>query len=232
MTNGKILEVKNLTINFGKEGEEVVSGLTFDLSVRGNLVIVGPNGAGKTVLIKALLGLVPYNGEIKWKEEIKVGYVPQKFFPPKEIPLSVEEFFSFKKVSRQEVEKALLSVGLDVSVLKKKIGFMSAGQFQRLMIAWSLADNPDVLIFDEPTSGIDVGGEETIYKLLAQIEKELNLTIIMVTHDLSVVYKFADNVLCLNRSAVCYGSPTDSITAEALEQLYGSDVKLYGHKHE
>lgn len=226
-----ILEVKNLNVSFN--GDKVLDGLSFNLKEKENLVIVGPNGAGKTVLLKALLGIVPFKGEIRWTRNVKISYVPQKFFPAKEIPLSVEEFFNFKRAPAEEIEKWLKSVGLnDFAILKKRLGKVSAGQFQRIMIAWSLIDKPDALLFDEPTSGIDIGGEETIYNLLARIEKEVNLNIILVTHDLNVVYKFADNVLCLNKKALCYGSPQQTLTAESLHQLYGKEINIYKHDHD
>lgn len=231
MGNNAILEVKNLNVDFN--GDKILQGISFGLKEKENLVIVGPNGAGKTVLLKALLGIIPFEGEVKWQKKVKISYAPQKFFPAKEIPLSVEEFFNFKKPPRAEIEKWLKSVGInDFSILKKRLGEVSAGQFQRIMIAWSLIDNPDVLLFDEPTSGIDVGGEETIYNLLARVEKEINLTIILVTHDLSVVYKFADNVLCLNKKALCIGTPQQTLTAESLQQLYGEEINLYKHSHD
>jgi len=226
-----ILEVENLNVSFN--GDKVLDGLSFNLKEKENLVIVGPNGAGKTVLLKALLGIVPFKGGIKWTKDVKISYVPQKFFPAKEIPLSVEEFFNFKHAAVKEIERWLKSVGLnDFSILKKRLGKVSAGQFQRIMIAWSLIDKPDVLLFDEPTSGIDVGGEETIYNLLARIEKEVNLTIILITHDLSVVYKLADNVLCLNKKLICYGLPQQTLTAESLYRLYGKEINIYKHDHD
>ena len=86
-------------------------------------------------------------------------------------------------------------------------------------------------MFDEPTAGIDIGGEETIYNLLGNIEKERDLSIIIVTHDLSVVYKFADSVLCLNKKLICYGSPQEALGADSLNTLYGGDVKFYKHEH-
>jgi len=119
----------------------------------------------------------------------------------------------------------------DLSILKKKIGVISSGLLQRILIAWALVDNPEVLLFDEPFSGIDIEGEETIYNLLSQIEKECDLTIILITHDLSVVYKFADSVLCLNKKLICYGSPKEALTPEGLNRLYGGEIKFYKHEH-
>lgn len=225
-----ILEVKNLNVSFNNE--KVIDNLSFNLKEKENLVVIGPNGAGKSVLLRAILGIVPFQGEIKWKENVKIGYVPQKFLPEKNIPLSIKEFFKFKNVNDEKTKEALRRVGIkDFSILNKKIGVISSGQLQRILIAWTLIDRPDVLLFDEPFSGIDLEGEETIYNLLAQIEKELNLTIILITHDLCIVYKFADNVLCLNKKAVCYGFPPEALTAESLSRLYGEEVKFHQHQH-
>lgn len=232
MNKDIILQVENLNVIF--DSEKIIDNLSFNLKDKENLVIVGPNGAGKTVLLRALLGVIPYDGKIKWKDGVKIGYVPQRFFPPNEIPLSVEEFFSFKKVDLEKVKKYLNSVGMDngISFLKKQLGDLSAGQFQRIMIAWTLVDEPDVLLFDEPTTGIDIGGEETIYNLLKKIEKEINLTIILITHDLNVVYKLADSVLCLNKKTICYGVPNDVLSSENVDKLYGGEVKFYYHQHD
>jgi zinc transport system ATP-binding protein len=225
-----ILEVKNLTVSFNDE--KVIDNLSFNLKKGENLVVVGPNAAGKTVLLRTLIGMIPFEGEIKWQENVKIGYVPQKILPEKNIPLSIEEFFNFKKIDSSQIVKALKSVGInDLSILKKKIGLISSGQLQRILIAWSLIGNPDVLLFDEPMAGIDIEGEETIYNLLSKIEKERNLGIILITHDLSVVYKFADSVLCLNKKAVCYGLPQQALTPNSLNQLYGGEIKLYKHEH-
>ena len=226
-----ILEVKNLTVNFNNE--KVIDNLSFNLKKGENLVVVGPNGAGKTVLLRTLIGMIPFEGEIKWEKDVKIGYVPQKILPEKNIPLSIEEFFNFKKIDSNQIVKALKSVGInDLSVLKKKIGVISSGQLQRILIAWSLIGNPEILLFDEPLSGIDIEGEETIYNLLSRIEKERDLTIILITHDLSVVYKFADSVLCLNKESICYGPPQEALTPERLSQLYGGEIKLYKHDHQ
>jgi len=230
MKEPNILEVKNLTVKFNEE--KVINNLSFNLRKGENLVVVGPNGAGKTVLLRTLIGMLPFEGEIKWQKDIKIGYVPQKILPEKNIPLSIEEFFNFKKIAPEQISKALQSVGINnPSILKKKIGVISSGQLQRILVAWSLIAEPDVLLFDEPLAGIDIEGEETIYNLLTRIDKEKNLSVILITHDLSVVYKFADSVLCLNKKAICYGLPQQALTPDSLNQLYGGEIKLYKHEH-
>lgn len=225
-----ILEVKNLSVSFGDE--RVVDNLSFNLKRGENVAIMGPNGAGKTVLLKALLGILFYSGEIKWSEDAKISYVPQKILPEKNLPLSVEEFFKIKKAGREQAKDALFSVGLtDEKFLKKMIGTISSGQLQRVLVAWGLVGNPNILLFDEPTAGIDIGGEETIFNLLNKIEKERNLSIILVTHDMSVVYGFADSVLCLNKKLICHGPPEEALVSEGLKKLYGEGVTFYKHEH-
>lgn len=225
-----ILEVKNLTVSFGDE--KVIDNLSFNLKYGENIAIMGPNGAGKTVLLKALLGILPYSGEIKWSEGAKISYVPQKILPEKNLPLSVEEFFKMKKVGREQTKEALSSVGItEEKFIKKMIGTVSSGQLQRALIAWGLVGNPDVLLFDEPTAGIDIGGEETIFNLLNKIEKEKNISIVLVTHDMSVVYGFADSVLCLNKKLICHGPPEEALSFESLKRLYGEGMTFYKHEH-
>jgi len=137
-----------------------------------------------------------------------------------------------KKSYEKETKDILNSVGFKEDFLKKKIGDLSSGQFQRILIAWALVRNPQVLLFDEPTTGIDISGEETVYNLLARLKQERNLTILLVTHDLSVVFKFSTDVICLNKHLVCHGPPQKALTPESLRQLFGEEVKFYQHRHD
>ena len=226
MQENIILKVKNLNVRLEKE--EIIKDLSFEIKQGDVLTVLGPNGAGKTVLLRTLLGVLPYKGEIDWQKEVKIGYVPQRLPFIKETPMSVEEFFELKRASRKEIREILNSVGFG-SALNKKIGELSSGQFQRILVAWALVGNPDVLLFDEPTTGIDIGGEETIYGLLAKLKKEKDLTILLVTHDLSVVYKFSNSVICLNKCPICQGSPKEVLIPEILRKLYGEEVKFYEH---
>ncbi len=225
-----ILKATNLRVKL--ENEEILKDLSFAVKKGDVLTVLGPNGAGKTVLLKTLLGILPYQGEIKWQKEVKIGYVPQRLPFIKDTPISIREFFKLKENSEEEIGEILDSVGFKNIFLDKKIGDLSSGQFQRILIAWALLKNPDVLLFDEPTTGIDIGGEETIYTLLAKLKKERNLTILLVTHDLSVVFKFSNFVICLNKCPICQGVPQKVLTSEALGKLYGDEVKFYDHhKH-
>ena len=226
----EILTVKNLNVAYN--GEAIIKDLSFGVTEGEVLTILGPNGAGKTTLLRALVGLLPYQGEIYWATK-NISYLPpQELFQRKILPpLSIEEFFKFKRVSSPRILTILDSVGLDSSVLEKKFGTLSTGQFQRMIIAWALVSEPSVLLFDEPTTGIDIGGQETIYSLLHKFWSEKNLTILLVTHDLDIVWEHANNVLCLNKKIVCYGKPRDVLTPESLEEIYGTGVKFYEHTH-
>jgi len=227
---GKILTVKNLNVAF--DGEEVIKDLTFEVKERETLIILGPNGAGKTTLLRTRMGLNPYSGEITWNTK-SINYLPPQELVQRRglFPLSVGEFFGFKKVSSEKVLNVFSDVGLDPSLLRRRFGTVSTGQFQRMLIAWALVDKPRVLLFDEPTSGIDIGGQETIYSLLHRFWQEWDLTILLVTHDLNVVWEHASNVLCLNKKSVCYGEPREVITPRTLEEIYGTGIKFYEHKH-
>jgi len=224
-----VLKVENLDVKL--EGEEILKDLSFEVKEGEVLVILGPNGAGKTVLLKTLLGILPYKGKIEWQKGIKIGYVPQRLPFIKDIPMAVKEFFDLKNVSEKESEEILKSIGLGKDILKKKIGDLSSGQFQRILVGWALALNPQVLLFDEPMTGIDIGGQESVYNLLDKLKKERDLTILFVTHELSIVYKLADKVLCLSKRMLCHGLPKEILTPERISELYSGEIKFYQHNH-
>ncbi len=229
-TQNNILEVKNLNVKLN--GEKIIEDLSFKVKEGETLTVLGPNGAGKTVLFRTLLGLLPYEGEISWRKGLKISYIPTNLPLAKDFPLTIKEFFNLKKKDYEEVLNILKAVGMFHSdILKKKITTLSTGQFQRILVAWGLCENPEVLLFDEPTFGIDIGGQENIYHLLGRIQKERKMTMLLVSHDLNIVYKIADKVLCLNKKALCFGPPREIISPETLVQLYGGEIKFYQHLH-
>lgn len=226
-----ILTVSNLS--FGVARREILHEISFTLSDDETLAIIGPNGAGKTVLVRCLLNLLPHQGKVCWDKNIKVGYVPQKLFVEKDLPLAVVEFLAFKEKNAIKIKEVLLRVGFDADKLptKTKMGVLSGGELQRVLIAYALLGNPNVLIFDEPTSGVDMTGEGTIYDLLHKLRAEKHLAIIFISHELEIVNRYADTVLCLNKEKVCYGAPHKAVTHETLTKLYGEEVVHYHHDH-
>ncbi|MBI2041543.1 MAG: metal ABC transporter ATP-binding protein [Candidatus Nealsonbacteria bacterium] len=229
MERKNILKVENLSVELG--GEVILENLSFEVREGEAITILGPNGAGKTVLLRTLLGFLPHSGKIEWEEKIKIGYVPQRLPFIKDIPMSVGEFFKLKMPKETDIKEILNSVGLKDDIFKKRIGDLSSGQFQRILVARALISNPKVLFFDEPTTGVDIGGQESIYNLLWKLKQERNLTIFLVTHDLSIVSSLATRCICLNKRMLCYSIPKE-ITSDRLSQLYGEGVKLYEHSHD
>lgn len=231
----RILSVSDLSVNFSDN--EVLHNITFDVRRGDTVAFVGPNGSGKSVLFRALLGLVPYSGDVDWAKNIRIAYVPQHFAIERDFPLSVLEFLNFKEKRTEKITSALSSVGMSGKehihehVLHKRIGWLSGGQLQRVMIAWSILDDPDVLLYDEPTTGIDIGGEETIYHLLNKLHVERSMTTLLISHDLNIVYKYASEVICINRQMVCSGPPREALDPQALQQLYGGHAGFYAHEH-
>jgi zinc transport system ATP-binding protein len=233
----KLLSVEGLNVNFNSH--KIVDDISFEVVRDSTLAIIGPNGAGKTVLFRAILGLIPYKGKVTWAEDARIGYVPQKLFVAKDFPLTVSEFLHFKEQDHKIIHEILKSVGFkdvaashihnDVRVLKTKLGALSGGELQRVLIAYALLGKPNVLLFDEPTSGVDVSAEETIYSLIDKLKAEKDLTIMFISHELQVVYKYADSVLCLNKEKICFGPPREVVDKESLIKLYGEDVSLYQH---
>lgn len=232
-----LLSVKNLSVNFGDEA--VLSNVNFEAKEGDVLAIIGPNGAGKTVLFKAILGLLPYRGTITWSKPPKIGYVPQRLKFDPAFPMTAEELFLLKarpeswlrrEPERERIKTALDEVGM-AYCLSSRIGALSAGEFQRVIIAYALFENPNVLLFDEPTAGIDIGAELNIYALINRIAEARDLTLLLISHDLNVVYEFADTVICLNRQMLCCGVPKEVLTAEQLEKLYGHHGIFSEHEH-
>ncbi len=233
-----MLTVKNLSVRFG--GYAALEGVSFDIKKGDFVAVIGPNGAGKTVLFRAILGLLNREGEVHWPAHAKIGYVPQKLSVEKDLPLTVLEFLRLKNAVDEEVYEALGSVGLlqnhdqhhlQGHLLNVRLGQLSGGELQKVLIAYALINHPDILLFDEPTAGVDIGGEETIYSLLGKLHSEHDLTVIMITHDLNMISRYAKSVLCLNKKMVYFGPPKGALEAANLGKLYGENVSVYIHDH-
>lgn len=221
-----ILEAENLNVELG--GEQVLEDLSFELREKEILIILGPNGAGKSVLLRTLLGLLPFKGKISWRENVHINYVPESFVVSKSLPLSVQEFFQFKENNLEKIRQALTWVGIKASskFLEKRLGTLSSGQLRRTLIAWAMVDNPGVLLLDEPMVGIDIHGRETIYDSLVRLWQEKKQTIILVSHEIGEVCKKADKILALNKRKIFYGLPTEVITSQNLAKIYGASMAL------
>jgi zinc transport system ATP-binding protein len=166
---------------------------------------------------------------------VRIGYVPQKIDADTHLPLTFTDLFRAKcatqKISFDYVNEISSRVGLTPQILATPVGHLSGGQFQRGLIAFSLIGDPNVLLMDEPTASVDEPGEEHIYELINRLQTQHQLASIMVSHDLSFVFRYATKVLCLNRQKVCFGSPTEALSTDVLTKLYGESVGFYDHRH-
>jgi zinc transport system ATP-binding protein len=237
MRDETILKVQDVSVTL--DGVQVIRNVSFSVKQGEAVAVIGPNGAGKTVLFRALLGLLPHTGTVSWRPGAKIGYVPQRFSIDRSAPITAMEFFLLQSPSfwhpsadfLSHLDHELALMALERSVLQKNLGELSGGETQRLLIAWAMLQHPDVLLLDEPTAGVDAGFEDTIYALLHQVQIERGTALLLISHDLSVVYRYAQRVLCLNKSVVCQGPPVEALNPTALTTLYG-EAGYYRHDHD
>ena len=228
---GNALEVDAITVRFGRT--LILEGLSFEVRRGTSLAIIGPNGSGKTVLFKALVGALPHEGRIRWAKGTRLGYVPQKLDIERDLPVTGDDLLRAKArvtgATEEEWVLALAMVGLARDLSGKSIGALSGGQFQRLLVAVALVGRPDVLLLDEPTAGVDERGQETLNDLIDRLRRERGMTTLLISHDLSVVYRYASNVLCLSRGHACFGAPKTILTPALLEEVYQAPVAFHVH---
>ncbi|MCW4045970.1 MAG: metal ABC transporter ATP-binding protein [Candidatus Bathyarchaeota archaeon] len=225
-----ILKVSNLSVEISNQ--QIIDNVTFKIKRGISLAIVGPNGAGKTTLFRALLNLVPYKGKIEWGAKVKIGYVPQ-ILSVRDVPISVREFLSYKNESVQDMKAALASVGLDSeAIIDKSLATLSGGEMRRVLIAWAIVDNPDVLLFDEPTTGVDLDSEEAIYGMLKKLTVKNKITLLLISHDLHIVREYSDYALALNKCVVFFGESKDVMDPATQKLIYGEPIcKEFGEAY-
>jgi zinc transport system ATP-binding protein len=227
------LEVEHLSVEVGSR--VILRDLSFSVPRGTSLAVIGPNGAGKTVLFKALIGFLPHRGTIRWAPETRIGYVPQRLDIERDLPVTGDDFLAARvAVARARAEaahRALEQVGLGGEVRTKPIGTLSAGQFQRLLVAAALIGEPNVLLLDEPTAGVDEVGQEALNDRLLRLQEAQGVTVLLISHDLSVVFQHATNVLCLGGARAWFGPPQQALTPERLARLYGAEPGIHAHEH-
>jgi zinc transport system ATP-binding protein len=225
------VEVEHLDVRFGEK--PVLTDLSIHVPTGTALAIIGPNGAGKTVLFQALIGAVPYRGSVRWAPGTRLGYVPQKLDIQRDLPLTGVDFLrakaSIARTSRSAIDELLSLVGLPLASARAPIGTLSGGQFQRLLLAFALLARPTVLLFDEPTAGVDQPGEERLYETIHRLQMEQRLTLLLISHELNIVYRYAEAVLCLGRGRPCFGPPDEILSPEIMAQAYGAPVRFHRH---
>jgi zinc transport system ATP-binding protein len=232
MTNA--LEVKNLIVKFGEQ--EIIKNISFALPEGTITALIGPNGAGKSVLLKTILRLYPYQGEIKifgenhLKKLSLIGYVPQVYNPDPVLPLTVFEFLKLTSNNENKIMQVLTEI--DITNLKNKSLYqLSGGQMQRVLFARAILHEPKILLLDEPVSSTDIVGQKEFYEIIKHLNQEKGVTILITSHEITIVHTFAQRVLCLNRSLVCDGPITDVFKEEILKKLYQRNIFIYPFNH-
>ncbi len=235
------VSVEKVSYDYGQG--PALDGISFTVDEGDLLGIIGPNGAGKTTLFNCVLGLIEdYQGTITvFGRDIRkdrgalarIGYVPQKKSIDSNFPATVEEVVALgaisKKPSKAKVAQALETVGMS-AFRNRRIGELSGGQQQRVLIAKALVNDPQLLILDEPVTGIDQVTQNKFYALVQKINKEGRITIIWSSHDLDAIQKLANKVACINRDMFFHGQAGDFFGDEDLVKKY-SEASMQKHMH-
>ncbi|MDP2894914.1 MAG: metal ABC transporter ATP-binding protein [Sulfurimonas sp.] len=250
--NLPIFDIKNLS--FIVKGQRILSNISLEIFRSEYIAIIGPNGGGKTTLVRMLLGLEkPTSGEVKiygkklsdFKEWHKIGYVPQRAsHVDSSFPATVLDivkmgrtsqsgiFSSFNETDKKLVYDAMAKMDI-LDLQDKMIGTLSGGQRQRAMIARALASKPEILILDEPNTGVDVASQKNFYALLRKLNQEDKITIVFITHDIGVIADDIARLFTINEKAVICNDPKHLLSCQEMSELYGIDAHLlHNHKHE
>lgn len=236
------LRVENLEITL--EGVPILRDVSFQLNCREITALIGPNGAGKSSLFRSILGQIPYSGTIRFElaggypSRPKIGYVPQSPSFERSCPVSVLDFFAaaisrwpvFLPVPaalREKVTACLTRVHAE-ALLHKRIGALSGGELQRVLLALALEPIPHILILDEPLSGVDRGGEHLLMEMLDEIRRKYDLSILFSTHDFSTLRLYADKVILLQQEILTTGTPSQVLRSPEFQSVFHLDLEGKG----
>ncbi|NJR48808.1 MAG: metal ABC transporter ATP-binding protein [Leptolyngbyaceae cyanobacterium CSU_1_3] len=250
-----VLSVEQLTVY--RETYAAVQDVSFSLESGIDTAIVGPNGAGKSTLVQAILGILPRQsgdvfilgqplscrGSLAPAIRQQIAYLPQNFLFDRRIPMTVEELVGLgwdklgfqlpwkdHRKRRHAIREALVRVDA-AHLMHKMISGLSGGETKRVLLAYCLVRPRRLLILDEAPAGLDVRGESEFYQLLYQLKREQGWAILQISHDLDMVRRHCDRVICLNRTLLCQGTPEVALSSDNLSAAYGSEFVRYRHRH-
>ena len=230
-----LIKISSLDVKYGYK--TVLKNINLTLDTGEIVTIVGPNGSGKTTLFKAIIGAIPISkGKIYTKPNLRIGYVPQYLKIDQTLPITVERFLKLAhKNFNRTLDKIEALLGSN-DLLNIQVNNLSGGQMQRVLLARALINNPDILLLDEATRGLDQPGVASFYRKIENIRNSTNCAILMISHDLHVVMSSSNRVICVNGHICCEGAPESVATSPEYKALFGSDVDgtfaLYRHHHD
>ncbi|WP_091388182.1 zinc ABC transporter ATP-binding protein ZnuC [Microbulbifer marinus] len=221
--------------NLGLEiaGRQLLQNITLELQQGEIVTVIGPNGAGKTTLLRLLLGLTrPTSGSVWRRTDLRIGYMPQRLQIDASMPMSIKRFLLLGQpgLSTDAAQAALQRVGAS-QLSDANLAELSGGEMQRVLLARAASRKPQLLVLDEPTQGVDVGGQSEVYQLIAALRDELGCGVLLVSHDLHLVMAATDKVLCINQHICCEGHPEQVSRDPAYLELFGDKVAPYTHQH-
>ena len=230
-----LVNVKDLSVRYG--ANTVLDHVNLHVEPGEIVTIVGPNGSGKTSLLKAIIGAIkPAAGVVTRSPGLRIGYVPQRLHIDPTLPITVERFMRLThRASRKVCGKALDAAGVP-DLLDRQMSQLSGGQFQRVLLARALINQPDILLLDEATQGLDQPGSAAFYHQIEALRAETGCAILMISHELHVVMSASDRVICLNGHVCCEGTPAVVASAPEYRALFGTGtggaLALYRHDHD
>ena len=230
-----LVSLNDVSLTLG--GKTILSDVNISIHPGEIVTLVGPNGSGKTSLLRILIGaLAPTSGKLLKKPKLTLGYVPQKLHIDANFPISVTRFLNLPVKRAEAAINAALQTANIEHLQQVPVSKVSGGQLQRVLLARALLDNPDLLVLDEPTQGLDQAGSAAFYRQLEQVREAVGCAVLLVSHELHVVMSASDRVVCLNRHVCCHGTPDVVASAPEYRALFGSGTQgalaLYRHDHD
>ena len=212
-------------ISVYKNEKAILKNIDIKINKKDFISIIGPNGAGKTMLLKCLMGFYkPDVGQIERKKSLKIGYLPQNINIVNTMPITVKNFITLRKKFDEFSFKQVVSETETSALVNKQLSILSGGEMQRVLLARSLLNNPELLILDEPAQNLDISGQMSFYKLLQSIYTNRDLSILMVSHDLHLVMVSTKSVLCLSNHVCCWGKPQQIAEDPEFISMFGKDM--------
>ncbi len=230
-----LIETQGVSVSIGSR--QILRDVNLSIRGREIVTVVGPNGSGKTTLLKILIGAqLPSEGTVLREVGLKIGYVPQRLAIDQAMPLTVSRWLSLSGANSEARHLEIAEqVGIS-SLLSQQMVSLSGGEFQRALLAHALLVRPDLLVLDEPTQGLDQPAVASFYRLIEAVRADFHCAVLMVSHDLHVVMRSSDHVICLNGHVCCQGTPTRVSAAPEYQALFGRDnegaLALYRHEHD